>query len=194
MMIAGFLLCGLVAVAQEGAFWNSKEPADWTIEEVSKLLEHSPWATTSKASRAQPIRMHLATAAPMKEAEKRERQAQRRRSVGGPNFEEYQSMIADGKYIALAVLLPDEKAVADAAEARNLERDSVLYVGKRSYRLVTTFPPTDGDPYLRYIFPRDVRPGDKSLLFEIYIPGGLYPERHLEFDLKSMVYRGKVEY
>jgi hypothetical protein len=130
----------------------------------------------------------------MREAEALERQTRRYRVDLGPSFEEYQAMLDEGHSIVLAVQIPDPKSLSDAIESKSLERDSVLHVGKRSYRLTTNFPPTPGDPYLRYVFPRDVKPGDKSLLFEIYIPGVNYPERHIEFDLKDMLYKGKLAY
>ena len=78
-------------------------------------------------------------------------------------------------------------AIGDERSGHTLETltamscvDQVMPVQRR-YKLVTHFPPTPGDPYLRYIFPREVKPDDKSLLFDIYIPGLDYPQRHLEF-------------
>lgn len=158
------------------------------------MLRHSPWATVSSATSGPAVRVHVASAAPMREAEAKERQAQRNRQDPGVNFEEYQELLKDGRYIALAVLLRDTIPIADGAEAKSLERDSLLHIGRRTYKLVTHFPPTPGDPYLRYIFPRDVKPADKALMFDIYIPGIPYPQRHLEFDLREMMYRGKVSY
>jgi hypothetical protein len=176
------------------AFWNVKPPSEWSAEEVREILQHSPWATVSKATMGGPLKIHLASAEPMIEAEIRERQARRYKVEPGPSFEEYQALIKEGNSIALAVLIPDPVAMSDAIESRSLERDSVLHVGKRTYKLVTYFPPNPGDPYLRYVFPREVKPGDKSLMFDIYIPGIAYPQRHIEFDLKEMVYKGRPTY
>ena len=176
------------------AFWNTKAPADWSIEEVRQMLSQSPWATVSNATMGAPLRIHLASAEPMREAEVRERQALRFRVDPGANFEEYQSMLKEERYIALAVLPRDATAISDAIESRSLEHDSMLHIGKRSYKVVTHFPPTPGDPYLRYIFPRDVKPSDRALLFDIYIPGVSYPQRHIEFDLRDMMYKGKMAY
>ena len=175
-------------------FWNTKLPADWSIEEVISMLRQSPWSTVSAASSGPAIRAHVASAAPMREAEAKERQAFRTRQDQGASFEDYQEMLATGKFIALAVLLRDAIPTSDGVEARSLEHNSILHVGHRSYKLVTHFPPTAGDPYLRYIFPRAVKPGDKALLFDIYVPGIVYPQRHIEFDLREMKYRGKIEY
>lgn len=197
--LVGLLLAIAAAVScaaqpHAGAFWNVKPASEWTAEEVRQLLTSSPWATFSKATMGVDLKVHIATAEPMIAAEALERQARRYRVETGPSFEEYQALIKEGHSIALAVLMPDPDAMYDAIESRSLERDSVMHAGKRTYKLVTNFPPSAGDPYLRYIFPRDVRPGDKSLMFEIYIPGVIYPERHIEFDLKDMYYRGKPAY
>jgi hypothetical protein len=52
-----FLLtgAGVAAWAASGDFWNKKPPADWTPEEVDKLLSKSPWAkeVTATATRQQ---------------------------------------------------------------------------------------------------------------------------------------------
>ena len=188
------LLAAQAAQPHASAFWNAKTPADWSIEEVRTMLRQSPWATVSAATMGTPVRVHLASAEPMREAEVKERQAWRYRVAPGANFEEYQAMLKEGRYIVLAVLLPDATFVSDAIESRSLERDSVLHIGRRTYKLITHFPPTEGDPYLRYVFPREVKPNDKALLFEVYVPGLSYPQRHLEFDLREMVYKGKLEY
>jgi len=184
----------MLASSDTNAFWNTKAPADWTIEEVREILERSPWAAVSPTPRGAALRMHVATAEPMREAETRERQASRYRVEPGPNFEEYQAMLSEGHSIVLAVYSPGMLSISDAVESRSLEHDSVLHIGRRSYKLVTHFPPTPGDPYLRYVFPREVKPGDKALSFDIYVPGYTFPERHVEFDLREMLYKGKTAY
>ena len=193
MQLATPSLLAFLLLAAE-PFWNTKAPAEWSAEEVATLLSQSPWATVSKATQGPPVRIHLASAEPMREAENRERQAQRFRVEPGPSFEEYQVLLKEGRYIALAVRLNEVLPASDAIEAISLDRDSILHVGRRQYKLVTHFPPTPTDPYLRYIFPREVKSTDKSLLFDIYIPGIVYPQRHIEFDLRDMQYRGRLAY
>jgi hypothetical protein len=59
--------------------------------------------------------------------------------------------------------------------------------------MVGHFPPNSRDPMLRMVFPRPE--GEfKSLRFELYLPGVSKPYRDLEFDLKEMMFRGKLEY
>src|ERR1019366_2209123 len=53
-----FLLAGaglaawLPLDATTGDFWNKKAPADWTSEEIDRLITKSPWAKTIKAQYA----------------------------------------------------------------------------------------------------------------------------------------------
>src|ERR1022692_1991961 len=53
-----FLLAGaglaawLPLDATTGDFWNKKAPADWTSEEIDRLITKSPWAKTVKAQYA----------------------------------------------------------------------------------------------------------------------------------------------
>ena len=48
---AGLTAC-LPADATTADFWNRKAPADWTSEEVDRLITKSPWAKTIKAQYA----------------------------------------------------------------------------------------------------------------------------------------------
>lgn len=47
-----FLAGAGLAWPASGDFWNKKEPADWTPEEVDKLLSKSPWAKEVSATAA----------------------------------------------------------------------------------------------------------------------------------------------
>jgi hypothetical protein len=55
------------------------------------------------------------------------------------------------------------------------------------------FPPSAGDPYLRIAFPREVTANDKSVNFELYVPGVGIPFRSVEFRVKDMTVKGKLE-
>ena len=95
------LLVGLILAAEPqprtSPFWNAKAPADWSAEEVRELLRQSPWATVSAATMGPRLNIHLASAEPMREAETRERLALRYPVQPGASFEEYQSMLKDGR-------------------------------------------------------------------------------------------------
>src|SRR5678809_1435483 len=77
---------------------------------------------------------------------------------------------------------------------RKLENESVMLIGKnRKHKLVGHFPPTPADPILRLVFPREVKPTDKSVVFRLYLPGVDFPERELEFEVRDLMYHGKLE-
>ena len=69
----------------------------------------------------------------------------------------------------------------------------VMIVGKKTYGIVGHFPPTPSDPVLRLIFPRAVKPTDKTVLFRLYLGGLNFPEREAEFHVKELTYQGKLE-
>lgn len=178
------------------AFWHEKPPAEWTLDQVQQLLTDSPWAQMAGAgpkSVAPPVRIYVASAEPVIQAEDRLRAARKQNSTD-PSWEDYREyLLAEhGKLIVVAVAMSDPAAFADAAEGRQMEKESVLRIGKRRYKLAGHFPPSSTDPYVRLAFPRDVREGDASLVFELYVPGVAY--RAAEFRLKDMVYHGRPAY
>jgi hypothetical protein len=79
------------------------------------------------------------------------------------------------------------------AEQKRLADESVMVVGRRKYPMAGHFPPTSTDPVLRLVFPREVQPSDKSVVFRFYLPGINFPEREVEFWTEDLKYRGKVE-
>src|SRR6185437_13885318 len=53
-------------------FWQTKAPADWTLDELKQLLTDSPWAQMVSApgsADAPPIQVYFATAGPIEQAE-----------------------------------------------------------------------------------------------------------------------------
>jgi hypothetical protein len=118
--------------------------------------------------------------------------AARKQPTTDPSWEDYREYLTaeHGKYIVVAVAMPTLRRFADAAEGRQMEKESVLRIGKRKYKLAGHFPPSSTDRHVRLAFPRDVRePGDRSLVFELYVPGVNY--RVAEFKIKDMVFKGK---
>lgn len=186
MMIPAFLALLLFA----GPYWEAKAPADWTPEELQRLLTDSPWAATNGTA------MFLATARPMRLAEE---QARLRSKPANAEMsfteEEYREFLRthDGNVIVLAVDLPDRQQLADAEETRRMERDSFLKAGRKKLRMIGHFPPSDSDPFLRLVFPREVDSKARGLIFELYLPSVTMPYRMIEFRLKDMVYQGRLE-
>ena len=180
----------LLSLLLAGNFWNDKPPEQWTVAEVRTLLTNSPWGQSGNS--ANEVEVHLATALPMKEAEKRERAFARRTGAMSLTFDEYTAMAEEGRYIVLAVKIEDPLALSDNDHVKRLERDSEMRVANRRFKIVTYFPPTPGDPYMRLVFSRVPLAG--ALVFRIYVPGAISPYRNAEFNEKDLFYKGKVEY
>jgi hypothetical protein len=172
-------------------FWETKTPDLWSEEQLAVILTDSPWAQAAVVGNAPPVLLRLASARPVREAET---EWARRRNV--PLDPEYVDFLEakGGEVIVLAVRMGTLEALAEAEEAKRMERESVMKLGRRRLKLIGHFPPTPSDPYLRLLFPRDVRPSDKEIAFELYVPGVTSPYREAMFDLKSLMCRGRPEF
>ena len=78
-----------------------------------------------------------------------------------PDYVEYLSSHRSENFV-LAITYPTLAGLGDARESKRMEEESVMLIGKKSYPIVGHFPPTPSDPVLRLIFPRAVKPADKS--------------------------------
>jgi hypothetical protein len=172
-------------------FWETKTPAEWSEEQLHILLTDSPWAQAVAKGESFAF---LATARPMQELE---REIWRRRQKKGsePPDPEFTDFLAQdqGRHIVLAISYTNAKPLADAVESKRMEEQSVLKVGKKKYKMTGQFPPTPMDPYLRLVYPREIGPNDKSLVFELYLPGTSGTYQMVEFRTKELLYHGKPE-
>jgi hypothetical protein len=186
------------------SFWESKAPADWTDDELLKLFTDSPWAQMVEASVQQEshgsaVQVYLATAGPMQEAEKERQRRYVRKSnrpvVESPMDTEYRLWLEDNHatQIVLAVRIPRTKDFDDAGQTKRLEEESIMRVGRKKYKMTGHFPPTQNDVYLRMAFPRQVSESDKSIEFDLFLPGVTPPFRTVEFRVKDMIVKGKLE-
>jgi hypothetical protein len=183
-------------------YWVSKPPPEWTDAQLTALLTNSPWAQAVEGpgANAPPVEVFLATAAPIQLAEKElDRRIQARRKPGpalgeSPAVTEYRLWLEDNRatQIVVAVAIQNNKGFLDEREVRRME-ESVMRVGKKKIKLTGSFPPSETDPYLRLAFPRQVELSDKTLFFDLYLPGVPAPYRGAEFTLKDMVVAGKLE-
>jgi len=82
----------------------------------------------------------------------------------------------------------------DAADVQRMDQESFLKAGKKKWKLLGHFPPTPRDPWLRLVFPREVTAKDKSVEFEIYVPGLSSPYRQVAFALKDLLFNGTPEF
>ena len=186
------------------SFWESKAPADWTDNEILNLFTDSPWAQMAepsvKDSHGAPVQVYIATAGPMREGEK-ERERRYIRKGNGPSREEspmdteYRLWLEDNmaKQIVVAVRIFRSKDFDDGAQTKRMEDDTLMRVGRKKFKMTGNFPPTQRDPYLRIAFPREVQATDKSVTFELYVPGATPPYRTVEFKVKDMIVNGKLE-
>jgi hypothetical protein len=193
MRLSALLLAFLAA-----PFWETKPPVEWTPQEVIQVLTDSPWGQivdSPDRDRSSPVQIYIADAKPVREAELRRRAMSKRKLADDPLWEDYQAYLREneGKYIIVAVSLIKPRVLDDEAEIRRMEAESVLRIGKRKLKVEGHFPPSSTDPYLRFVFPRDIQSSDKTLNFELYIPGLPSPYRQAEFRLKDLLYYGHIE-
>lgn len=184
-------------------YWVSKPPAEWTDPQLTALLTDSPWAQAvdGPGQNAPAVEVFLATAAPIEMAWKeRDRRSQIRRKPGplppeSPGATEYRLWLEDNRatQIVLAVHIASNKGFLDEREVQRMEDETVMRAGKKKIKMTGSFPPSEADPYLRLAFPRQVDGNDKSLIFDLYLPGVPAPFRTAEFKLKDMVSNGKLE-
>ena len=73
-----------------------------------------------------------------------------------------------------------------------MEEESIMRVGRQKYKMEGHFPPVPSDPFLRLVYPRVATERDKSVNFELYLPG-YGPYHEAEFRVRDMMYKGKLE-
>jgi hypothetical protein len=183
-------------------FWEAKPPVQWSDIEIAALLNNSPWAQPAIGpSNPAPVPVMLATARPIEQAvEEKARRARLKNppkepAEPDPAVEDYLEWLRDNRatHFIVAIPIANPRAFADANEVKRMEEESILQVGRRKIKITGHFPPSPSDPYLRLAFPRQVELKDKTITFELYLPGVNIPFRTVEFDLKGMVIGGKLE-
>lgn len=184
-----------VMLALADSFWESKPADTWTVAEVQSIFEASPWSRTLRV-RGDPMQVHLAAATPMRDAEKRQKAFQKRIGAADASFAEYLAMLDEGSYIVLAVRIKDREMFSDGPLVSRMQKDTQMRIGKKTYPLLTHFPPSSSDFYLRLVFakPQALQANDKSMYFYFVVPGATDPYRQVEFLFKDLSYRGKLEY
>jgi hypothetical protein len=180
------LVCLLLALLA-APFWETKAPGEWTDAQIELLLHDSPWA--EMAAPAPDVQVYLATAHPLREAE-----AELARRRGKPLNEEYTDYIGreGANKLVLAIAYKNYTALADGGEAHSMEEESIMRVGRQKYKMEGHFAPVPSDPFLRLVYPRVATERDKSITFELYLPG-YGPYHEAEFRVRDMVYKGKLE-
>jgi hypothetical protein len=185
-------------------FWIDKPPVEWTDAELVSLITDSPWAQMVPApagADAPGMQLYLATAAPLDQAEReRERRYRIRHpktgeQAGDALVEEYRIWLAENRatQIVLAIGTGQAGAFSNEQETRQMEQECVMRIGRKKYKMTGHFPPSAGDPYLRLAFPRVATAADKTVTFDLYVPGVSMGARSAEFTIKDMIVKGKLE-
>lgn len=175
-------------------FWDTKPPERWTDAEIDIIRHESPWAQVAGPDPA--VVVYLATAAPveMAEAELRLRIKKNtsRLPEPDPDYIDYLRENRQNQFV-LAIAYPTLRGLGKAEESKQMENDSVMVIGRKTYHFTGHFPPTPSDPVLRLIFDREVKGTDKTVSFRLYLPGLSFPERDVEFRVKDLMFQGKLE-
>jgi hypothetical protein len=172
-------------------FWEAKPPERWSDQEIETVRFASPWTQT--AGRDPAMLVYLATAAPIEEAEG-ELRLRTRNTLPEPD-PDYADFLRLNRESVLVLAIPwgQPQRFGTEAERKRMVEESVMIAGRKTWRLVGHFPPSQSDSVLRLVFPREVQPGDKAVLFRLYLPGISFPEREIEFRTKDLMYHGKME-
>ncbi len=171
-------------------FWETKPPEKWTALEIDTILRNSPWAQTTGPSPNALV--YLATARPIEDAED-ELRLRKKDPLPEPD-PDYATYLSQNREISIvrAIPYPARGGLGKAEEVHHLEEESVMIVGRKTYKIVGYFPPMRGDPVLRLVFPREVQPTDKTVIFRIYLAGISFPEREVQFRVKDLMYHGTL--
>jgi hypothetical protein len=172
-------------------FWEAKPPERWTDREIDALRHDSPWA--QPVGPDPKVLVYLATAAPIEDAEE-EARLRTKNPLGEPD-PDYLDFLRENRASQFVLAVPEVTAsgLTQPGEEKAMEERTEMVIGRKSFKIVGHFPPTENDPVLRLVFPREAQASDKSVVFHLYLPGMSFPAREVEFRVKDLVYRGKVE-
>jgi hypothetical protein len=194
----------LLILAFAEPFWTEKPVAEWTDIQLSQFLADSPWARNASVvgktmPNSLPVVAYLASADPVRKAEveRARRAALRRKQTEDLLAEEYQVWFEDAapSQVILAVRTGSPPAFSDGAEIRRMQDGCWMRTSRGRVKASRYFPPTPRDPILRLAFPRSaVNSDEKSLAFELYLPGVSAPYREVQFVTKDLVVNGKPEF
>jgi hypothetical protein len=183
-------LVALFLLAQP--FWETKTPDKWSNNEIEEMRTSSPWA--QKAGPTPSVVVYFATAAPIEDAEAELRVRGGKNPLREPDAE-YLAYLSKNREDQFALAIPyqnPEKAL-NAEALKRMEEESVMVIGRKKVRMSGYFPPINPDPVLRLMFPREVQAADKKIVFKLYLPGIEFPDREVDFNVKDLMYHGKLE-
>ena len=172
-------------------FWETKPPEQWTDHEIEIMRGSSPW--TQIIGPSPELTVYFATAEPIEAAEA-EARLHKLKPLPEPD-PDYLEFLHENreKVFVLAVNYPSLAGLSKDPDAwKTLEKETRMKVGGKTYKIEGEFPPTPSDSVLRLVFPRQVKPTDKRVDLQLYLPGLPFPEREVEFYMKDLTYHGKL--
>jgi len=188
MGIMRLLLAVLFFLGQP--FWESKPPERWSDREIDAVRHDSPWAQS--VGPEPKVLVYLATAGPIEDAEEEARlRSKRPLAEPDPDYLDYLRENG-GKHFVLAIPEVTREGLEKPGEEQAMEEQTAMVIGRKSYKIIGHFPPTEADPVLRLVFPREAQATDKSVVFRLYLPGMPFPNRETEFRVKDLMYHGKL--
>jgi len=172
-------------------FWEAKPPEKWTSQEIETLRFNSPWAQSMGPAPA--MLVYFATSAPIEDAEA-ELRVRGRNPLREPDAD-YLTYLSENreKNFVLAISYGSPGKAAKAGDEKRMEDESEMVIGRKRYKMIGHFPPVEADPVLRLVFPREIQPGDRRVVFRLYVPGVEFPDRQVEFNVKELMYHGRLE-
>jgi hypothetical protein len=171
-------------------FWEAKPPERWSNREIEAMRLDSPWAQSVGPDPK--VLVYLATAAPIEDAEE-EARLRTRNPLAEPDPDYLDYLRENGeKQFVLAIPEVTQRGLQEGGEEKAMVEQTEMVIGRKTYKIIGHFPPTEADPVLRLVFPREAQSTDKSILFRLYLPGVTFPNREAEFRVKDLVYHGKL--
>jgi len=171
-------------------FWEAKPPERWSDREIEAIRTDSPWAVS--VGPEPKVLVYLASARPVEDAEE-EARLRIRNPLANPDPDYLDYLRENGdKHFVLAVPDVTLSRLAKTGEEKAIEENTEMVIGRKSYKIIGHFPPTESDPVLRLVFPREAQATDKSVVFHLYLPGLPFPHRETEFRMKDLMYHGKL--
>jgi hypothetical protein len=171
-------------------FWESKPPEKWTAWEIEMMRTDSPWAQSIGPDPK--VLVYLATAGPIEDAEAEARvRLKDPLDEPDPSYLDYLRQKRD-QFFVVAIPYTSGRGFNKPVEVSRLENETVMVIGRKRFKIAGHFPPTQADPVLRLVFPREVEPTDKQVVFRLYLPGVDFPDRAVTFRVKDLIYRGKL--
>ena len=114
--------------------------------------------------------------------------------LGGRAFHQLADFLEAVDVVTVASPATAIARLGDARESKKMEEESVMVIGRKTYKMVMHFPSSSSDARMRLVFPRVVQPTDREFIIELYLPLISAPYREVSYTVKDLFSNGKLEY